>query len=268
LLYYNQKTIIMRNKIVAGNWKMNKTFREAGELIEEIIVKIAAKPVIAEQKDISIILAPPFICLQKCAEMLEGMDNMYVAAQNCHSEEKGAFTGEISVAMLQSVGVDFVIIGHSERRSYFHEDHAFLAAKVATALINDLCPIFCIGEVLAERESGQHFEVIKKQLDESLFSLTPEDFSKIILAYEPVWAIGTGLTATPEQAQEMHNFIRKTIAEHYGTEIAAELSILYGGSCNAQNARELFSMPDVDGGLIGGASLKADDFITIIESIF
>jgi triosephosphate isomerase len=170
--------------------------------------------------------------------------------------------------MIQSVGVDFVIIGHSERRSYFKEDNAFLAAKVATALNNDLFPIFCIGEVLAERESGKHFEVIRRQIEESLFPLSPEDFSKLIIAYEPVWAIGTGLTASPEQAQEMHEFIRKTVADQYGPEIAGDLSILYGGSCNAQNARELFSMPDVDGGLIGGASLKADDFITIIESIY
>jgi triosephosphate isomerase len=258
----------MRNKIVAGNWKMNKTIQEAGELMEDIIGKIAEKPIIAGQKDLTVIIAPPFICLQKCAEMLQGLDNIYVAAQNCHSEEKGAFTGEISVGMIQSAGADFVIIGHSERRSYFHEDNSFLAAKIGTALNNDLYPIFCIGEMLSERESGRHFEVIKKQIEESLFPLSPEDFSKIIIAYEPVWAIGTGLTATPEQAQEMHLFIRKTIAENYGPEMANDLSILYGGSCNAQNARELFSMPDVDGGLIGGASLKSDDFVTIIESIY
>jgi triosephosphate isomerase len=236
--------------------------------VEDIIIKVATKPQMAEQKDLSVIIAPPFYFLHKCVELLQGMDNMYVAAQNCYSEEKGAFTGEMSVNMIQSVGVDFVIIGHSERRSYFKEDNAFLAAKVATALNNDLFPIFCIGEVLAERESGEHFEVIRRQIEESLFPLSPEDFSKLIIAYEPVWAIGTGLTASPEQAQEMHEFIRKTVADQYGPEIAGDLSILYGGSCNAQNARELFSMPDVDGGLIGGASLKADDFITIIESIY
>jgi triosephosphate isomerase (TIM) len=258
----------MRNKIVAGNWKMNKTIQEATELVEDLVIKIATKPHIAEQKDLSVIIAPPFIFLQKCVEILHGFDNIYVAAQNCHSEEQGAFTGEISVGMIQSAGADFVIIGHSERRNYFHEDNAFLAAKVATAVSNDLFPIFCIGEVLKERESGQHFEVVKKQIEESLFPLSEEDFSKVIIAYEPVWAIGTGLTATPEQAQEMHLFIRETIAENYGSDIADGLSILYGGSCNAQNARELFSQPDVDGGLIGGASLKADDFITIIESIY
>jgi triosephosphate isomerase (TIM) len=258
----------MRNKIVAGNWKMNKTFQEAGELMEDIINKIAEKPMIAEQKELSVIIAPPYIFLQKCAEMMQVLDNIYVAAQNCHSEEKGAFTGEISVAMIQSAGADFVIIGHSERRNYFHEDNSFLAAKVVTALNNDLFPIFCIGEVLSERESERHFEKVKQQIEESLFILSPEDFSKIIIAYEPVWAIGTGLTATPEQAQEMHLFIRNTVAQKYGTEMADNLSILYGGSCNAQNARELFSMPDVDGGLIGGASLKADDFVAIIESIY
>jgi len=258
----------MRNKIVAGNWKMNKTIQEATELVEDIIIKIATKPEIADQKDLSVIIAPPFIFLQKCVEILHGFDNMYVAAQNCHSEEQGAYTGEISVPMIQSAGADFVIIGHSERRNYFHEDNTFLAAKVATALNNDLFPIFCIGEVLAERESGKHFEVVKQQLEESLFDLSPEDFSKVTIAYEPVWAIGTGLTATPDQAQEMHLFIRDTVDEKYGADIADDLSILYGGSCNAQNARELFSMRDVDGGLIGGASLKADDFVTIIESIF
>ncbi len=258
----------MRNKIVAGNWKMNKNFQEATELTEEIIIKMATKPLIAEQKDLTVIIAPPSIFLHKCVELVHGFDNVYVAAQNCHSEEKGAFTGEISAAMIASTGANFVIIGHSERRNYFHEDNAFLASKVVTALENDLFPIFCIGEVQSERESGLHFEVVKKQIEESLFPLSPEDFSKVIIAYEPVWAIGTGLTATPEQAQEMHRFIRNIITENYGPEVADSLSILYGGSCNAQNARELFSKPDVDGGLIGGASLKADDFITIIESIY
>jgi triosephosphate isomerase (TIM) len=258
----------MRNKIVAGNWKMNNAYSETIVLMADIIRKIEAKPAILEQKDLTIIIAPPSLFLMECAEMVRDLDNIYVSAQNCHSEESGAFTGEISAAMISSTGADFVIIGHSERRHYFHEDNDFLAAKVKAALENELSPIFCIGEVLEDREAGRQFEVVKQQLTESLFELSDYEFSKLVVAYEPVWAIGTGLTATPEQAQEMHLFIRKTIAEKFDSTIAANMSILYGGSCNAKNARELFSMSDVDGGLIGGASLKGDEFVKIIESIF
>ena len=258
----------MRNKIVAGNWKMNNTYTETVVLIADIKRKLEAKPEIAEQKDLTVIMAPPAVFLIECVGMVHDLDNIYIAAQNCHSEEKGAFTGELSAPMISSTGADFVIIGHSERRQYFKEDNVFLAAKVVAALENELSPIFCIGEVLEDRNSGNHFEVVKKQLTESLFELSAQKFSKIVIAYEPVWAIGTGLTATPAQAQEMHKFIRGTVAEQYDSIIADRLTILYGGSCNAKNARELFSMADVDGGLIGGASLNADDFVTIIESVF
>jgi triosephosphate isomerase len=189
-----------------------------------------------------------------------------VAAQNCADKESGAYTGEVSAAMIASTGAGYVILGHSERRAYYHETPEILKEKVKLALANELTPIFCIGEVLEEREAGNHFEVVKSQVEESLFELSPEDFSRIVLAYEPVWAIGTGKTATAAQAQEMHAFIRKTLEGKYGQEIADNTSILYGGSANAANAKELFSNPDVDGGLIGGASLGVDKFMPIIEA--
>jgi triosephosphate isomerase len=189
-----------------------------------------------------------------------------VAAQNCADKDKGAYTGEVSASMIASTGAEYVIIGHSERRAYYHETPEILKEKVLQALANNLIPIFCIGEVLAEREADKHFEIIDDQLKRSLFDLSPEDYRKIILAYEPVWAIGTGKTATSEQAQEMHAHIRKTVEDKYGSEIAEGQSILYGGSCNKDNARDLFSNPDVDGGLIGGASLGVDKFIPIIDA--
>jgi triosephosphate isomerase len=189
-----------------------------------------------------------------------------LGAQNCASEVSGAFTGEVSASMIKSTGAEYVIIGHSERRSYYHEDDALLNKKVLLALANGLTPIFCIGEVLAERESNKHFDVVKTQLEKGLFSLTSDDFKKIVLAYEPVWAIGTGKTATSDQAQEIHKFIRDTVAAKYGKEIAEGVSILYGGSCKASNAKELFANPDVDGGLIGGAALVAADFQGIITA--
>ena len=257
----------MRKKIIAGNWKMNKTLPEAILLVNEICQELKARPELINNKDFEIVLAPPFVYLNECYKLIHEFPNVFVASQNCYPEESGAFTGEVSVNMIKSVGAKYIIIGHSERRSYFKEDYLFLARKVLAALKHDMKPIFCIGEVLNEREASQHFEVIRTQLQESLFQLNVVDFEQIIIAYEPVWAIGTGKTASPQQAQEMHAYIRSLIAEKYGDATSQHISLLYGGSCNAQNARELFSMPDVDGGLIGGASLKAQDFITIIESL-
>ena len=193
-------------------------------------------------------------------------DKIGVAAQNCANKVSGAYTGEVSAEMIASTGAKYVILGHSERRAYYHETAELLKEKVVLALANGLTPIFCIGEVLQEREAEKHFEVVKSQIVESLFDLSAEDFGKIVLAYEPVWAIGTGKTASPAQAQEMHAFIRETLVEKYGKEVAENISILYGGSANADNAKELFSNPDVDGGLIGGASLSVEKFMPIIEA--
>ncbi len=248
----------MRKKIVAGNWKMNTVLKEGLELASAVN-KLSEK----KNGDTIVIIAPPFTHLSEVRKLLTVVK---LSAQNCSSEENGAFTGEISVEMLKSVGVEYVIIGHSERRAYFHEQNAILAKKVNLLLSRSLIPIFCIGEVLAEREVGKHFDVIKNQLLYGLFHLEKEAFSKIVIAYEPVWAIGTGITASPVQAQEMHHFIRKQIVEKYGQEVAVNISILYGGSCKGSNARELFSNPDVDGGLIGGASLKAEEFIQIVNA--
>ena len=255
----------MRKKIVAGNWKMNKNFDEAVKLVNEI------KSSLSDSKELQkdnrmVILSPPFPYISYVVKITKENNKIKIAAQNCHSEEKGAYTGEVSAPMLRSAGAEYVIIGHSERRTYFKENYEFLAKKVDIVLKTDLIPIFCCGEILPEREKGNHFLVIKQQLEESLFFLTENDFKKVIIAYEPVWAIGTGVTATPHQAQEMHAFIRKQIFNRYNHEIADNTTILYGGSCNAKNAKELFSMPDVDGGLIGGASLVAADFASIVNS--
>ncbi|CCZ81255.1 triose-phosphate isomerase [Odoribacter laneus] len=251
----------MRKKIVAGNWKMNKTLPEGIQLAEEVNEKVKALQV----PEVKVILGTPFIHLAEVSKIVDPAI-ISISAQNCATEASGAYTGEISAAMVASTGSTHVILGHSERRSYYGETDAILVKKVAQALVNQLEIIFCIGEVLAEREAGKHFEVVKSQLENGLFQLSPEEFSHIILAYEPVWAIGTGKTATSAQAQEMHAFIRKVLTEKYGKEIAENTSILYGGSCNAKNADELFSNPDVDGGLIGGASLKAEDFSLIIAA--
>jgi len=256
----------MRKKIVAGNWKMNMDFDEGIKLIENIISKINLKASLINTNETGVILAPPFILMQKASELCLDNQTISIGAQNCSQHEKGAYTGEISAAMIKSTGADYVIIGHSERRKYFHENDETLGKKVEIALDNNLLPIFCCGEVLSERESGRHFEVVKKQLEETIFKFKKNDFQKIVVAYEPVWAIGTGVTASPEQAQEMHEFIRKLIRNNFDEEIAEQTTILYGGSCNAKNAVQLFSNPDVDGGLIGGASLKADDFVEIICS--
>ncbi len=251
----------MRTKIVAGNWKMNKSFEEAEDLLFEIAELAENDPVTKA----TVVVCPSFPYLELAGDILEEF-NIGIGAQNCYPEDSGAFTGEVSAAMLSSFNTNFCIVGHSERRSYFHEDHAFLARKVKALLKHDLIPIFCCGEVLQERESGKHFEVVEKQLQESIFDLSADDFSSIVIAYEPVWAIGTGLTASPEQAQEMHAFIRACIARKYDETLADDTTILYGGSCNASNAAELFRQPDVDGGLIGGASLKAADFWQICKS--
>ena len=247
----------MRKNIVAGNWKMNKTLPQAIELINEIKNN---KP----NNSAEVILATPFPYLAKAIELVAGSD-IKIAAQNMHQAEGGAFTGEISAAMLTSIGVNTVILGHSERRAYFHENDALLANKVDTALAHDMTVIFCFGEELKDRQSDNHFNVVEYQLRDGLFHISKENWKNIVLAYEPVWAIGTGETASPEQAQEMHKFIRTLVEKVYGFDIADNLTILYGGSVKPDNAKEIFSKPDVDGGLIGGAALKADDFLAIVN---
>ncbi|MEI6694634.1 MAG: triose-phosphate isomerase [Bacteroidota bacterium] len=251
----------MRRKIVAGNWKMNKTFQEADELINEIMEGLEE----ANQKNVNVVLCPPFTFMEMITDYAQESDYS-VGAQNVSNFDNGAYTGEISAKMLHSMGIEYCIIGHSERRKYFNETNEELTQKAELLLKNDILPIFCCGELLPERENGNYFEVIKQQLENALFELDPLDFAKIIIAYEPVWAIGTGKTASPLQAQEMHAYIRSLISEKYGKEIAKNTSILYGGSCNPENAKELFANADVDGGLIGGACLKAADFLKIIDS--
>jgi triosephosphate isomerase len=250
----------MRKQIVAGNWKMNKTFQEADELINSILEYIKKDENTAE-----VVICPPSLYLELASDQANETSLM-VGAQNMSCNEFGAFTGEISAPMLASMGIDYCILGHSERRKYFNESHEMLTEKAEMALKHNITPIFCCGEHLPERESGNHFNVVKEQIEKALFHLPESDFAKIVLAYEPVWAIGTGVTATSAQAQEMHLYIRDLIKEKYGDDVAQETTILYGGSCNAKNAKELFSNPDVDGGLIGGASLKADDFIKIVQA--
>lgn len=251
----------MRSNIVAGNWKMNLTFEEADNLIFEITEFLKEFPL----ESTSVIICPPAPYLELATDQAEEVD-LFVGAQNVSNHASGAYTGEISAAMLASMGVDYTIVGHSERRKYFAESHEMLAEKVNMALKHNVSPIFCCGEVLSEREAGAHFEVVKRQLQESLFHVDKVDFANVVIAYEPVWAIGTGVNATPGQAQEMHAYIRSMVAEKYGSEMAENTTILYGGSCNAGNAKELFANPDVDGGLIGGASLKAAEFLQIIQS--
>jgi triosephosphate isomerase (TIM) len=248
----------MRKHIVAGNWKMHKNNQETTTLIQEILAKKG-------NNSTEIIIAPTFVNLLTAVEETEGK-GITVAAQNMHQAEGGAFTGEISANMLTSIGVNTVILGHSERRAYFHETDALLALKVDTALKHEMRVIFCFGEELKDRQDNNHFNVVEYQLRDALFHLNKNDWKSIVLAYEPVWAIGTGETASPEQAQEMHNFIRNLIDKVYGHEVADDVSILYGGSVKPDNAKEIFSKPDVDGGLIGGAALKADDFIAIVNA--
>ncbi|MBU2651574.1 MAG: triose-phosphate isomerase [Bacteroidetes bacterium] len=250
----------MREKIIAGNWKMNKSFEEAEDLIYEITEGIQDMNL----RDTSVILCPPFLYLEMAADAITGT-RIKLGAQNLHEKDFGAYTGEISAPMLKSLDVEYCIIGHSERRKFFHETGKQLAAKVESAIRNEIHPVFCCGELLDEREKGIQNEIVKSQLEESLFFLESDDFKKVIIAYEPVWAIGTGVNATPEQAQEMHAYIRSLIQEKYGEKIAGKTTILYGGSCNAKNAASLFANPDVDGGLIGGASLDATEFLDIIK---
>ncbi len=252
----------MRKKIVAGNWKMNMNLEEGLGFAKTVNQYFNEKP--AQKAEV--ILCTPFIHLGGVSEILK-KSTVALGAQNCASEESGAFTGEVSSDMIKSTGAQYVIIGHSERRTYYQENDALLNRKTNLALKSGLKVIFCCGEVKEERESGKHFDVVKRQLQDGLFSLAVTDMENIVIAYEPVWAIGTGLTATPEQAQEMHKYIRGLVNEKYGKECAEQLTILYGGSCKPSNAGEIFSKPDVDGGLIGGASLKKEDFVAIVEAI-
>jgi len=249
----------MRKQIVAGNWKMNKNLREGIDLASEV-----NRLVVNDPGETVVIVAPPFIHLSEVSKVLTVVK---LSAQNCSSEPSGAYTGEVSAEMIRSAGATHVIIGHSERRTYFGEDDILLNKKIKIALKHELIPIFCCGEHLAQRQNGKHMEVVSAQLKQSLFDLSPGDFSKIVIAYEPVWAIGTGVNATPDQAQEMHAFIRSRIAGQYGQETASNTTILYGGSCKPSNAVELFSNPDVDGGLIGGASLNAVEFMAIVHVV-
>jgi len=251
----------MRKKIVAGNWKMNLDYNEGLSLFSEI-VNMVKDEITGTQ---TAVICSPFIHLHSLAQLAKGYDKVAIGAQNAHQAESGAYTGETSAKMVKSTGAEFVILGHSERRQYFGESNELLAAKTDTALKNGLKPIFCIGETLDERETEVHFDVIKKQLVEGVFHLSAEQFAQVILAYEPVWAIGTGKTATAAQAQEVHAFIRNEIANQYNQTVADDTTILYGGSCNPKNAQELFEQGDIDGGLIGGASLKSRDFLDIVK---
>ncbi|MCF6213536.1 MAG: triose-phosphate isomerase [Flavobacteriaceae bacterium] len=252
----------MRTKIVAGNWKMNNNFEESVNLVKAI----EKKTDVLKLKNTRVIVAPTFVNLKSVVDSL-GDGCVEVVAQNMHQAKKGAFTGEISAQMLQSIGIKTVILGHSERRTYFNETDEALAEKINTVLENKMEAIFCFGEVLEDRKSDNHFNVVESQIKKALFHLKDTDWKSIVLAYEPVWAIGTGETASPEQAQEMHAFVRSLVADKYSQAVADEVSILYGGSVKPGNALEIFSKQDVDGGLIGGAALNVDDFIGIITAI-
>lgn len=249
----------MRNKIVAGNWKMNNGLQETTVLLQEIKKQ---QPNTA----VEIIVAPTFVNLFSGTKLVEDT-GIKIAAQNMHYANEGAFTGEIAANMLLEIGVETVILGHSERRAYFGENATLLRKKVDQALSKNMRIIFCFGEELEDRKKEQHFDVVQTQLNDSLYHLSETDWKQIVLAYEPVWAIGTGETATPEQAQEMHAFIRNSLTEQYHVNLASEVSILYGGSVKPNNAAEIFSKPDVDGGLIGGAALNATDFLAIVNAI-
>ena len=250
----------MRHKIVAGNWKMNKNLQEGVELAKELNTILAA-----DKPNCDVVICTPFIHLASVAQVLD-QNVIGLGAENCADKVSGAYTGEVSAEMVKSTGAQYVILGHSERREYYHETPEILKEKVLLAQANGLKVIFCIGESLAEREANKQNAVVKAELEGSVFNLSAEDFSKIIIAYEPIWAIGTGKTATSDQAEEIHAYIRSVIADKYGKEVAENISILYGGSCKASNAPELFAKPDIDGGLIGGASLKAADFKGIIDA--
>ena len=252
----------MRKKIVAANWKMNLTLAEGSMLVNEIINVNPAVTV-----DRVVVIATPFVHLTQTASQLEGIPHIHLGAQNCSSEKSGAFTGEVSAAMLNDAGVQYVLVGHSERRGYFNEDSFVLVKKINQALASDLQVIFCCGEPLEIRDGNGQNQYVAQQIEEGLFHLTAEQLKNITIAYEPIWAIGTGRVASSAQAQDIHAYIRNVIASHYGADTAANMTILYGGSCNPANADELFACPDVDGGLIGGASLKADQFLSIIAAM-
>ena len=250
----------MRKNIVAGNWKMNTTLQEGIELAKAVNEALKTRTA-----NCDVVIGVPFTHLASVNAVID-TDKLGLSAENCADKASGAYTGEVSAAMVASTGAKYVILGHSERRQYYHETAEILKDKVNLALANNLTPIFCIGEVLEERENGTYFDVVKAQIEGSLFELSAEDFGKIVLAYEPVWAIGTGKTATADQAEEIHAFIRKTIAAKYGEEVAENTSILYGGSCKPSNAKELFAKPNVDGGLIGGAALQTESFMGIVDA--
>lgn len=250
----------MRKNIVAGNWKMNTTLAEGVGLAKDVNEALKGFT-----PNCDVIIAVPFTHLASVNAVIDST-KLGLGAENCADHKSGAYTGEVSAAMAASTGATYVILGHSERRQYYGETSEILKEKVALALDNNLTPIFCIGEVLEERENGTYLEVVKKQIEDALFGMSAADFSKLILAYEPVWAIGTGKTATDDQAEEMHAFIRKVIADKYGNEVAENTSILYGGSCKPGNAPQLFAKPNVDGGLIGGASLDAESFMGIVKA--
>jgi triosephosphate isomerase len=251
----------MRKKIVAGNWKMNKDFQDAEDLMFEIVDELTEKG----SGETEVIICPPAVYLEMSSD-IAAENGFMIGAQNLSQWESGAYTGEISASMLHSMGITHCILGHSERRTYFGETDKVIATKVDLTLKYGMTPIYCCGEVLAERQAEKHFDVVRTQVSEALFHLGNEAVSQVVIAYEPVWAIGTGVTASSAQAQEMHAFIRSLLTEKYGVDVSNEISILYGGSCNAKNAAELFANPDVDGGLIGGAALKATDFVAIVNS--
>ena len=252
----------MRRKIVAGNWKMNTTYNEAMDLVAELKSSLTEEVV----GETGVIITPPSVFLSDVVNELVDNPFIAVAAQNCHEQENGAYTGEISAPMLASLDLDAVIIGHSERRQYFGETNESCKVKIGQALNNELAAIYCIGETLEERKSGNYMDVILSQCAEGLEGFSEEDMDNIILAYEPVWAIGTGETASPEQAQEVHAGIRAWLVKRFGAQAAEDISVLYGGSCKPGNAAELFAQPDIDGGLIGGASLNAVDFTAIVRA--
>lgn len=252
----------MRKKIVAGNWKMNCTLDEGKKLASEVIHMVQDEV----NSDAVVVLIPPFIHLTGMQHLIGSSDQVFIGAQNCHQKSSGAFTGEVSAEMLASAGINYVVLGHSERREYFGETDELLSTKVAHVIENDLIPIYCCGEKLKTREAGDHETVVGQQIEDSLFDLSEDQIKKVVIAYEPVWAIGTGKTASAEQAQEMHKFIRSKIASNFNQETADAISILYGGSVKPDNAKEIFAQEDVDGGLIGGASLKSRDFTDIIKA--
>ncbi|HEX8461221.1 MAG TPA: triose-phosphate isomerase [Segetibacter sp.] len=252
----------MRKQIAAANWKMNLTYQEAENLLEAIIKQDTK---LSHNREVVFAVPAPY--LDMAESKIANQAHMYVASQNVFSKTSGAYTGEISVAMLQSMCIEYAIVGHSERREYFHESNHLLADKVKTCLDNKITPIFCCGEALEVREANGQNEFVGKQLEESLYQLSTDEIQKVVIAYEPIWAIGTGKTASSDQAQEMHSFIRSQLATKFGSDVANNVSILYGGSVKAANAKEIFGKPDVDGGLVGGASLVVDEFVAIIKAL-